>query len=300
MARGRDPHHFHNPRHPVLTPTAPLPFLGGPPSRVSIGPRQECRGCTADHEWPCSPGLRANQPQQKVNPLTELNDYPDFDEAAARAEIENYDPARAMGSAATPRAVGNDNRAAALFQLSALHPDDRAAVAQRLHGITDPERRAAAEAREVEAILRRDAVSANIRRGHPNGNAYDREVAAITVEVQELEREAANIRGQLEEIARYETGPRGQALPVYRYSGLRRSEMEARLQSIAGNILELEGVGGKHRLDRAMKQELAARRTAHEERRILQMAEKRAAQIVADERIEALAQAKARNMKSNL
>lgn len=233
--------------------------------------------------------------------MTDVTDYPDFDEAAARAEIEAYDPARAMGAAAAPRAMAsNDDRASKLFQLSALHPDDRAEVAKRLQGIADPERRAAAEAREVEAIIRRYAVSANIRRGHPNGTAYDREVASISVEVETLEREADRIREELDEVARYETGPRGQALPVYRHSGLARQRLNDRLQQIAANILELEGVGGKRRLERAMADELVARRKAHEEARILDMANKRAAQIVADDRIEALAQAKARHMRSSL
>lgn len=233
--------------------------------------------------------------------MTDANDYPDFDEAAARTEIENYDATRAMGTAAAPRAVASgDNRAAKLFQLSALHPDDRAEVAQRLQGITDPERRAAAEAREVEAVIRRYAVASNIRRGHPNGNAYDREVAAITVEVHELERRASSIRAELDEVARYEKGPQGQALPVYRHSGLSRQRLNDQLQQIAANILELEGVGGKHRLDRAMAEELAARRKAHEDARILHEAGKRAAQIVADERIEELAQAKARAMRARL
>jgi hypothetical protein len=242
------------------------------------------------------------QPQPKVIKLHANAEFPEFDEAAARADIEAYDPARAMGTTAKRSAVASgDDRAAKLFQLSALHPDDRAEVAKRLQGITDPERRAAAEAREVEAVIRRYAISANIRRGHPNGNAYDREVAAINVEILQLEeQEAARIREELDEVARYETGPKGQALPIYRLSGLRRSEAEARLRTIAANILELEGIGGKHRLDRAMAEELAARRKAHEEARILSMANKRAAEIVADERVEALAQAKARTMRSGL
>ena len=67
--------------------------------RVTQG-RQPCRSApTKDHH------------------LSDINDLPDFDEAAARVEIEDYDPTRAMGTAATPRAaVSNDNRAAALFQ----------------------------------------------------------------------------------------------------------------------------------------------------------------------------------------
>ncbi len=240
-------------------------------------------------------------PQTKEHPLSDTNDYPDFDEAAVRAEIQAYDSTRAMGPAAKPRAMASDDdRASKLFQLSALSPEDRAEVNQRLQGITDPERRAAAEAREVEAVIRRYAVASNLRRGNPNGNAFDREVAALSVEVDVLKREAARIREELQEVGRYETGPRGQALPVYRYSGLRRSEMEARLQNIAANIEELEGVGGWHRLNRAMNEAVDARRKAHEEARIMHMAEKRAAQILAEDRIEALAQAKARNMKASL
>lgn len=229
------------------------------------------------------------------------NDYPDFDEAAARADIQAYDPERAIGNAPTSRAMtSNDNRAAAFFQLSALGPEDRAEVNKRLQGITDPERRAAAEAREVEAVIRRYAVSANISRGHPNGSAYDREVASISVDVQTLEREGDRIRADLGDVARYEKGPNGQSVPVYRYSGARREGLGDRLLQITRNILELEGPGGKHRLDRAMSQELATRRQAHEDLRIMRLAEKRAAEIVTEERIEELARAKAKGLRNNL
>ena len=226
--------------------------------------------------------------------------FPEFDAAAVRAEITNYNPATVPREAAPTRAMSSGRAMAPA--LSMLAPEDRGNIPQRLAAIADPERRAAVEAQLVGAVMQTKANAANIRRGHPNGSLHDQAVAEVTNRVWDLESEAGRIGEELDAVARYETvidPVTGQPSPkpIYAVSGTARARLEARQQQIAGNILTLEGPEGQAALNRAADAELAIRQARHEDARVLFEAERRARQIVSEERIEALAQAKAKSLR---
>jgi hypothetical protein len=234
---------------------------------------------------------------------TTPDDFPAFDEVAARADIVNYDPGRAIGEAEPSRAQMSGAKAS--FVLTMLAPEDRGDIPQRLAAITDPDERARIEAKLVEPVVRKLAHASNIRRGHPNGTAYDQEVAAVTNTVWELEGEDDRLAAELQAVARYETviDPQtGQPTPkpIYVIAGPERDRVARRRLDIAKHIITLEGPEGAVRLKRAEDAELAKRAAQHEDARVLFEATRRAREMVAEERIEELARAKAKSMRNNL
>jgi len=186
-----------------------------------------------------------------------------------------------------------------------LPPEYRGDIEQRIAFVVDPAERARLEASLVEPVVRKLAQHANIRRGHPNGNAYDQAVAQVTNAVWELGNEDERIGKELAAIARYETviDPKTGSptpKPVYVIEGSARDRMAQRRIDIARNITTLEGPEGKAILKRAEDEELAKRAAQYEDARILSEAQRRAREIVAEERIEELARAKAKSLRNNL
>jgi hypothetical protein len=238
-----------------------------------------------------------------TTPTDTSDAFPAFDEASTYADIVDYSHERAMGEPEAPRAmVSGPPRS---FVLSALPPEYRGDIPQRLAAISDPAERARMEAKLVEPVYRQLAVAANIRRGHPNGTPYDQAVAEVTNQVWTLESEDQRLADQMSAIARYDTkvDPKTDQptpVPVYVIEGAARERIQRRRIDIAQNITALEGPEGKARLKRAAEEELAKRAEAHENRRILFEAEKRAKEMVANERIEELARAKAKSLRGNL
>jgi hypothetical protein len=235
--------------------------------------------------------------------ITTPDDFPAFDEATTRAEIVNYDPDRAIGEAGPSRAQASGAQAS--FVVTMLAPEDRGDISQRLAAIADPAERSRMEAKLVEPVVRKLAHAANIRRGHPNGTAYDQEVAAVTNTVWELEGEDDRLAKELNEVARYETtiDPQtGQPTPkpIYVIAGAERDRVARRRVDIARHIVMLEGPEGAIRLKRAEDAELAKRAEQHEDARVLFEASRRAREMVAEGRIEELARAKAKSMRNNL
>jgi hypothetical protein len=229
--------------------------------------------------------------------------FPEFDAAAVRAEIQDYSPDRAMGEPAPGRAMASG--AAPTFLLSMLAPEDRGEIPQRLAAIADPAERARMETKLVEPVVRKLAHSANIRRGHPNGTAYDQAVAQVTNQVWSLQDEDDRIAADMAKVIRYDTAidPKtGQPshTPVYALSGRARDIAAQRRVDIVKHVFALEGPEGKLRLERAAEEELAKRAEQHESARILTLADKRSREIVAEERIEELARAKAARLRNQL
>ena len=235
---------------------------------------------------------------------TETTDtFPEFDAAAVRADIMAYDPARAMGEAAPSRAMASG--AQPTFLLSMLAPADRGDIPKRLAAIADPAERAAMEAKLVEPVVRELAHQSNIRRGHPNGTSFDQAVAEVVNQVDALYNEDDRIAAEMDKVIRYDSviDPKtGQPshTPVYALSGRAREAAAHRRVDIAKHVIALEGPEGKLRLARAADAELAKRAELHESASILSRAEKRAREIVADERIEELARVKAARLRSQL
>lgn len=234
---------------------------------------------------------------------TETTDFPAFDAAAVRADIEDYNSARATGEPAPSRAQVSG--AQAQFVVTMLAPEDRGDIPQRLAAISDPAERARMEAKLVEPVVRRLANAANIRRGHPNGTAYDQAVAEVTNQVSALLDEDDRLAEDMAKVIRYDTRTDPQTgqpshTPIYGLSGRAREFAEQRRVDIVKHIAQLEGPEGKLRLERAREAELAKRAGQHEEARILHLAEKRSHEIVAEERIEELARAKASRLRNQL
>lgn len=236
---------------------------------------------------------------------TETTDtFPEFDAAAVRADIMAYDPARAMGEAAPSRAMASG--AQPTFLLSMLAPEDRGNIPQRLAAIADPAERAAMEAKLVEPVIRELAHQSNIRRGHPNGTAFDQAVAQVTNQVWSLQEEDDRIAADMAKVIRYDTvidPATGQPshTPVYALSGRAREAAAQRRVDIVKHVFALEdGPEGKLRLERAADEEVAKRAELHESARILTRADQRAREIVAEERIEELARAKAARLRNQL
>lgn len=235
---------------------------------------------------------------------TETTDtFPEFDAAAVRADIENYSIDRAIGEATPSRAQVSGPAPA--FVVTMLAPEDRGDIAKRLAAIADPDERSAMESKLVEPILRQQAHAANIRRGHPNGTAYDQAVAEVVNQVDALYNEDDRIAAEMDKVIRYDSviDPKtGQPshTPVYALSGRAREAAAHRRVDIAKHVIALEGPEGKLRLERAADAEVAKRAELHESARILSRAEKRSREIVADERIEELARAMAARQRNQL
>lgn len=230
--------------------------------------------------------------------------FPAFDEVATRAEIVNYNPATVpRGDTGPSRAMVSGRTMTPA--LTMLAPEHRGDIPQRLAAIADPGRRAAVEAELVGAEMQKLANASNIRRGHPNGSLHDQAVAEVLNRVEDLESEARRINDELDVVIRYETvidPTTGQPTPkpIHAVTGATRERLAARLSAIAGNVLTLHGPEGKVALNRAADAELAIRAVRHEDARILFEADRRAREIVANERIEDMAQLKAKSLRSGL
>ena len=157
----------------------------------------------------------------------------------------------------------------------------------------------------MEPVVRKLANAANLRRGHPNGTAYDQAVAEVTNQVWELEAEDGRIADEMAKVVRYDTtidrmtGQPSHA-PVYALTGRAREAAALRRVDIVKHVVALEGPEGKLRLERAAKVELARRAEQHANARILHLAERRSHEIVTEERIEELARAKAARLRNGL
>lgn len=305
-------------RSPLLLTIPPSPF-DAPRIRLEIfrvfaaSPKIPATTAAIRDRPSRHPGCSRSLPT-KADPLTDntdtTGDDAPFDEAAALADIMNYSPDRARtptlngGSASSDGGVSPRLRTAGAgmaFSLTMLSPEQAGDIPQRLARIADPVARKQAEAEMVEAAMTAHANASNVKRGHPTGNAVDREVAAISVQILDLEAESQSNVAKLSAVARYDqvtdpTTGHPTPVPVPLLNDAARARLEDRQRQIVQAILELEGPGGKHRIDRAAAEELEKARAAHEQARIVREADKMARTMVADRQIKALAEAKAKSL----
>ena len=230
--------------------------------------------------------------------MTDTTDtFPAFDEAATLqaiiAEVESPSPPPAD----IVTAQWNANAEKSLVA-TALPPEARARVEAQMRTLpadTSPFARQMTEADLVRWEMAAATRATATARQMMEANEVGRAIAEIEFEVQEADRERTRIQAELAEVSRFDprTGE-----PVLKYQDSERKAREFRLMVLEGKIKHLAPGGNDAtvRLEQAKQRELEKRRKAHEAAFVQQEAARRADEIIRDERVEALARAKA-NMR---
>lgn len=235
-----------------------------------------------------------------ANPPAEGAEYTPFNEAAALNAVRDYDPFRLAKTG--PKIEGpryRTNLKPMMVTRAAVASEHHREIGEALAGVP-PERLAQAEHDATMRVVERLAAASNVARGHPNGNARDKEIAGILHEQDELEAEQHRILAELADVRGYETvrGPDGspQAVGIPRLDEQSQKQRRWRLGQIAQRLQGLSegGIESERRIRDAEQRELATQRQRHEEAQHVQRTKSRAAQIVRDRRVEQAAETQAR------
>lgn len=191
--------------------------------------------------------------------------------------------------------------------LTTLDPRLRAAVEAEMRGVL-PHMRESAERRAIQKVLADNARLIRSRAGYDASvGPYWQEVAAITSEYNSLLDEVARIDVAMAEVARWDNEfdahgkPTPKAVPVLTGTALRHAQIRQRSLIYQASLLANEdgspGPDASRRLQKALHEDVQLQKAKREEVAILREAEKRAEQIVRNERVEARAQALAKSKR---
>ncbi|WP_416832993.1 MAG: hypothetical protein ACMUJI_07820 [Erythrobacter sp.] len=219
---------------------------------------------------------------------------------------------------ATPSPVkltgGGAFKAPERFTVEILPPDRRAKIEQELAQVPGSQR-AQREHELVTEALKQNSVELRIKAGPGEGaTPVERERFLLAREVYELENEELAILAELAKVEKAvpvfneitgepvidpKTGQQQMKL-IDLIQGDRRKAMEARAAEIRRQIDLLNGFEGDRRLQRALKVTVEAEKARQQQLAEEQEARRRADEIIRNERIEAKAEAYAKNRRNTL
>jgi hypothetical protein len=248
---------------------------------------------------------------QPLTPNTSESNFtlPDYGleapEDNARAhEIANADP---VASTRGPVSLvdGGNIRFPATVPLTALPDRFRTPIEAQLRNLPD-HRRAAEEPRLIAEALRQNSLQLRVKAGAGEGaNPYQQEVFQLARDRQQLEQEAWRLETELAEVVRWDnvTDPatgKATPVPVEAVQGEARKAKQGRIDEIGRHLKQLEGIEGQRRLQKAMKLTLEAEKAQREQLADNAEADRRARELVREERINKQAQARARMLRPNV
>lgn len=228
------------------------------------------------------------------------------------SQIASFDPL----SAPSPVKLtgGGAFKAPERFTVAILSPDQQAPIKAQLAAVP-VEQRGQREHQLVTAALKQNSVELRIKAGPGEGaNAFQQERFQLAREIHELGVQEAAIYQQLAEVERWEpvfdeiSGERvidrntGQqmvkAVEVIR--GPRRTAMEVRAKELAYQAELLQGVEGDRREQKALKEAVETHKRQQQQLADEQEARRRGDEAIREERINARAEAYAKNRRSPL
>jgi hypothetical protein len=214
-------------------------------------------------------------------------------------EIASRDPLTLAGPVSL---VDGDNvRLPKALPITALSPDMRGPIEQRLSQVT-PAERPALEARLVAEALAKNSLQLRVSGGGGEGtDPYWREVLGQERRQQELNKSIWDLETQLADATfetTYDDYGRPQPKAVERIQGHRRKEMEAERDRLHGELQDLNGRGGQLKLQKAMQAAVNARKEV--ERQLAEQAEakQQAETMVRQERVDRMADAFAKRHRT--
>jgi len=223
-------------------------------------------------------------------------------------EIANFDPLRDTSG---PVSVTGDVKVPTNIPATALPPHLSGPIVAAMNA-APVEARAAIERRMVGEALREHSLGLRVTGGAgPNANVYQREFFAVARDRQALDREAFDLEARLAEVDHWRPEFDAAGSPVIdartgqqkvkavdKVQGHARKQLEARRAEIERAVKALEGAEGQRRLQKALRDAVATEKAQRQQVAEYQMAERRAAEIVTEERVAKMAEAKARMLKS--
>lgn len=222
---------------------------------------------------------------------------------AIAAEIEGLDPFADIASAARGRG-GFD--VATLPGLSALSPALRAEVENELRAVP-PSRRAESEPAAIATVLAAHGRDVRVLLGNGEGtNPYHAEQLAIARQHRDLTDRIGKLTAQAGEIVDFTMDASGNPQPVYAMSEAARGRVALEIRELTHHLGLLVnpdgslGIESQRRLDRAMLEAVEARKAAVAQLEEHREAEKRADQILREERINAKAELLAKHRRTSL
>lgn len=246
-----------------------------------------------------------NAPGEAASANFTVPDYSITDPAdqAIADGIAGLDPYADISSSARGRG-GFD--VAALPGLSALSPDLRAEVERDL-GAMSPARRAEAEPAAIAQVLAKHGRGIRVLLGNGAGtNRWHDENLTIAREHHDLTAEWSKITAQMTEVERYDVGADGNPVAVNRMSASAQVRAAAQLRDIdyrLGLLVKSDGSHGieaRMRLDKAMLEAVEASKSLAAQAEEHREAEKRADQLLREERINHKAELLAKHRRTSL
>ena len=226
------------------------------------------------------------------------NPLPTDDEIAA--EIVNFDPVYDVPSPV--EVVGNPLDRVNLPKLEAFSPEVQDRIRAKLANVT-PGNRDLFEQEFIREELYQYAAYTRVKAGVGEGaNAYQREFYAINAEVNQTSDEITRLTTELARKRTMRDPATGQVVELddpY-HSPERIRAMEAELNNQLARLRALDGPEKARRLEKAKARAVAQRKEVLQQIADHKEAERRAAEIVRNERIEKAAEAKAKRLRSAL
>lgn len=229
------------------------------------------------------------------NPATSDHDQPT---AAEMEAFNHFDPVAEIPS---PVEIVGDVRLGAEPTLNSFSPEQQTAIMERAgNDRSEPSVKAA-----IHSFLLDKRRELLIRGGAGQGATQtQRTMLEHANQVRQLDAEIGRIDADLSDVLRYETQIDGNGqpvpVPVYAKQGDARTALEARKTELARQMALIAGVEGDRQLREANRADALAAREARERVAEFHEAERRAKQIAKEDRINKMAEAKAKFLKDNL
>lgn len=220
-------------------------------------------------------------------------------EAAIVAQLNTFDP---VADVPSPVEVIGDVRISAQPTLKMLNAELRE-KAEALLANTD--RSPAAEERAVLSVLRDNSRELRIRAGAGKGATETQRVMLQQAnEMRLLGAEYERIKADLERVADYRSdvdeNGRPTPVPVYAINGDRRRAMEARLAELGHQMGLIAGPIGERAVKEANEADLRRIEEARQQVADFHEVRRLAAEIVRQERIQRMAEAHAKSLRSTI
>jgi len=236
--------------------------------------------------------------------MTDTPDTPNTpaspDEEPTAAEVAAAGTIRPLDQLPSPWVVKGEPAFVSAPTLEALSPADQQTVRQRA-GSSRPEAISSA----LNAFLRERQQEVRIRCGAGDGaTETEREALDQMNQLRLMGEESARIEAELAEVrehrTEYDASGSAMAVPVYALQGSIRSAREARLDEIRETMALVAGIEGEAALQRAARTDAVRIRKLQSDAFELREVERRANEMVREDRINAAARAKAKFLKGNL